>query len=71
MKQNNTKYRVGVTENGDTSLTILGRRLSMSLIMNKEEWEKLIRILRATYTDHRGDEKPTTYLHLPNSTWYR
>ena len=45
-------YRVGVTDEGRTTLTfITDHGSSTTLTMNKEACEQMIRMLRATYTD--------------------
>jgi hypothetical protein len=43
-------YRVGCTTDGKTTLTMIGEQdVSMTLTMNKESCEQMIRMLRATY----------------------
>jgi hypothetical protein len=44
-------YRVGFDDNGATTLTLLADGTSMTLTMNQEACEHLIKMLRATYTD--------------------
>ena len=45
-------YRVGCTDTGETTLTFLGFNGSnMTLTMNQEACDKLIRMLRATYNE--------------------
>jgi hypothetical protein len=44
-------YRVGCTTDGKTTLTMIGEHdVSMTLTMNMESCEQMIRMLRATYT---------------------
>ena len=43
-------YRVGCTTDGRTTLTMIGEDcVTMTLTMNKESCEQMIRMLRATY----------------------
>jgi hypothetical protein len=43
-------YRVGCTTDGKTTLTMIGEDcVTMTLTMNKESCEQMIRMLRATY----------------------
>ncbi len=45
-------FRVGVTESGNTTLTVIGKDgMSMTLSMTPYICEKMIRMLRATYDD--------------------
>lgn len=44
-------YRVGFNDDGATTLTLMADGTSMTLTMNQEACEHLIRMLRATYTD--------------------
>ena len=44
-------YRVGTTDDGWTTLTFLNSGSSMTLSMNRDACEKLIRMLRATYDE--------------------
>jgi hypothetical protein len=46
-------YRVGFTIDGGTTLTLLSNQGygSMTLTMNRDSCEHLIKMLRATYTD--------------------
>jgi hypothetical protein len=46
-------YRVGFTNDGQTTLTLINHEGwgSMTLTMNKEACEQLIRMLRATYIE--------------------
>jgi hypothetical protein len=45
-------YRVGFTTDGDTTLTLMSLGgTSMTLTMNRDSCEQLIRMLRTTYTD--------------------
>lgn len=43
-------YRVGVTQDGRTTLSITGNDCSMTLSMTPDSCERLIRMLRATFT---------------------
>jgi hypothetical protein len=46
----NEYYRVGVTDTGSTTLTLIGENgLSMTLTMTQYSCEQLIRMLRSTY----------------------
>lgn len=51
-------YRVGVTESGKTTLTLVLNHNSMTLTMTQDGCERLIRMLRATYlkTDNTINE---------------
>lgn len=45
-------YRVGFTSEGQTTLTLMSDNgHSMTLTMNQDACEQMIRMLRATYTD--------------------
>ena len=45
-------YRVGFTSEGQTTLTLMSDNgNSMTLTMNRDACEQMIRMLRATYTD--------------------
>jgi hypothetical protein len=45
-------YRVGSTTDGDTTLTLMSPGgMSLTMTMNRDSCEQLIRMLRATYTD--------------------
>ena len=45
-------YRVGFTTDGDTTLTLMSPGGStLTLTMDRDSCEQLIRMLRATYTD--------------------
>lgn len=46
-------YRVGVTNDGGTTLTLISDGNTMTLTMTQEYCERLIRMLRATY----GEDK--------------
>lgn len=60
-KKNTEVYRVGVTENGDTTLTLLSPNgLSTTLIMSQDRCEQLIRMLRATYPEEGSNNEPTS-----------
>ena len=49
-------YRVGFTDDGKTTLTLIADYgNSMTLSMNQEACEQLIRMLRATYTEEIGE----------------
>lgn len=53
-------YRVGCTTDGRTTLTMIGEDcVTMTLTMNKESCEQMIRMLRATYpaTDIKEQNK--------------
>jgi hypothetical protein len=43
-------YRVGFTDQGDTTLTLMGDFGSTTLTMNREACEQMIKMLRATYS---------------------
>lgn len=47
-------FRVGTTTDGGTTLTLMSSRNSMTLTMTPEYCEKLIRMLRATYTNEQA-----------------
>ncbi len=51
-------YRVGFTTDGGTTLTLLSTQGygSMTLTMDRNACEQLIRMLRATYTDEVVEE---------------
>ena len=59
-KQNmstNEPYRVGVTLDGKTTLTLIAEPgNSMTLTMSPEACETLIRLIRATYTTEKAAE---------------
>lgn len=42
-------YKVGVTESGNTTLTLISGCTSITMIMAPDQCERLIRMLRATY----------------------
>jgi hypothetical protein len=42
-------YRVGCTDDGMTTLTLMDNALTMTLTLNQTGCEQLIRMLRATY----------------------
>jgi hypothetical protein len=45
-------YRVGSTVDGNTTLTLMSLGgMSLTMTMNRDSCEQLIRMLRATYTD--------------------
>ena len=44
-------YRVGITDHGHTTLTLLTNSSAMTLTMDSKSCERLIAILRATYSD--------------------
>lgn len=44
-------YRVGVTESGKTTLTLVLNHNSMTLTMTQDGCERLIRMLRSTYLE--------------------
>lgn len=49
-------YRVGMTENGETTLTLLSPNgMTMTLIMSQDRCEQLIRMLQSTYTTQSKD----------------
>ena len=51
-KTNHERYRVGLTENGDTTLTVMSPDgLSMTLTMNEVGTRRLIKMLAATLED--------------------
>ena len=51
-KTNYERYRVGLTETGDTTLTVLSPDgLSMTLTMNEAAVKRLIKMLAATLDD--------------------
>lgn len=51
-KTNHERYRVGLTENGDTTLTVLSPDgLSMTLTMNATATKRLIKMLASTLED--------------------
>ena len=49
-------YRVGYTNDGGTTLTLMSDGNTMTLQMTKEYCERLIRMLRATYPEEINDE---------------
>lgn len=51
-------YRVGRTDDGCTTLTLINNAGwgSMTLTMNREACEQMIRMLRATYTEEQPTE---------------
>ncbi len=50
-------YRVGFTTDGSTTLTLLtSTGTTMTLTMDRNSCEQLIRMLRATYTDEVVEE---------------
>ena len=50
-------YRVGFTTDGGTTLTLMGEGgNTMTLTMNREYCERLIRMLRASYPEKINDE---------------
>jgi hypothetical protein len=49
--KNREPYRVGTTVDGQTTLTVMSDGSSMTLTMNQEACEHLIKMLRASYVD--------------------
>jgi hypothetical protein len=49
-------YRVGFDNNGNTTLTLMSGMNSMTLTMNHDACEQLIRMLRATYPEESVEE---------------
>lgn len=50
-------YRVGVDEQGNTTLTFIGDNgYSMTLTMNREEFERMVRMIRASYAEETTEE---------------
>jgi hypothetical protein len=50
-------YRVGCDDEGNTTLTFLSDHgMSVTLIMDQQACEKMIRMLRATYTEEQPTE---------------
>lgn len=50
-------YRVGADDQGNTTLTFIADNgYSMTLTMNQQETERMIRMLRATYTEEQATE---------------
>lgn len=49
-------YRVGYTNDGGTTLTLMSDGNTMTLQMTQEYCERLIRMLRATYPEEHGDD---------------
>ena len=53
----NEYFRVGATTDGRTTLTFIGDNgANMTLTMNQEACEQMIRMLRATYTEEQATE---------------
>lgn len=53
----NEPYRVGITQDGMTTLTVIAEPgNSMTLTMSPEACETLIRLIRATYTKEKAAE---------------
>ena len=48
-------YRVGVTNNGETTLTLLGSNggFNMTMTMNQAACEQLIRLLQSTFKEEK------------------
>lgn len=44
-------YRVGFTTDGETTLTLIAPGGTVTMTMNRDSCEQLIKMLRATYTD--------------------
>lgn len=54
----NENYSIGVTDDGRTSLTLKDGPYSLSMYMNRDACERLIRMIRATYiNDNVVDEE--------------
>lgn len=49
-------YRVGFTTDGNITLTLIADYNNVTLTMNREYCERLIRMLRATYPQEHGEE---------------
>lgn len=57
----NELYRIGVTDDGRTTLTMMSTDgFSMTLSMNKEACERMIRMLRATYLENKHPFEETS-----------
>jgi len=55
-KTNNERYRIGLTENGDTTLTVLSPDgLSMTLTMNSTATKRMIKMLASTLDDEADE----------------
>ena len=56
-EENKEYYRVGLTSDGMTTLTLINNEGwgSMTLTMNQEACEQLIRMLRATYKEENHE----------------
>lgn len=52
----NENYSIGVTDDGRTSLTLKDGPYSLSMYMNQDACERLIRMIRATYIDDVVEE---------------
>lgn len=57
--KNKEYYRVGRTDDGFTTLTMLGNDGygSMTLTMNREACEQMIRMLESTFTNEEADDE--------------
>ena len=59
-------YRVGFNDEGMTTLTLMGENgFSMTLSMNQDACEQLIRMIRSTYQNNSPDDNPDGGLPLP------
>ena len=50
-------YSIGVTDDGRTSLTLKDGPYSLSMYMNRDACERMIRMIRATYIDEEVVEE--------------
>jgi hypothetical protein len=50
-------YSIGVTDDGRTSLTLKNGAYSLSMYMNRDACERMIRMIRATYIDEEVVEE--------------
>lgn len=53
----NEIYSIGVADDGRTSLTLKDGPYSLSMYMNRDACERMIRMIRATYIDDEVVEK--------------
>jgi hypothetical protein len=59
IEENKEYYRIGRTENGMTTLTMIGDGgVSMTLTMNQSACKQMIRMLQSTFDEEQPIEEP-------------